>query len=397
MSSSRRVEKCKKTQAVETGPISPRQGGWLNFKDALSVDQDRPGAHPILQGKPITSSMLAALTATSKENYALFRPILCERMFEKLQYAIAFGDENLAMRILAGNIAKRPSLLLEEVTFKEPSGHILKGTVYQWALKCHDVDMCKMMDEHFKTLPNWQEERKKQIKAVFPNGVKACFEAQKPYDFTTLINIITNSSDADVQSALRHEYSMSTLDLRLDEFRYKFAEKSQQEDVFNPQHILKALTIYNEQFDNWDGNRRDLFWRQIYGYVFRFAPACYKQAFCQGLYNLTKKNLPETLARMNTVKNYAYYPGRDVNIHDLDGNPSCRSGFDFAVLSARGACGLAYARTRVIDRSRRWRFEDVFEIYVKQMHQTCRTYAASANTDASDDIVVSIDVNAGLK
>lgn len=391
MSSSRRIKKRKKTQLVETSvPVYPRPEGWLNFKAALSADQDRPYARAIDQGKPITSSMLAALAGTSRELNALFQPILSERVPGKLHHAIAFGDENLAMRILAGNIAKTPSLLLKEVTFKEPSGHILKGTVYQWALKSHDVDMCKMMDEYFKKLPNWQAERKRQIKAVFPNGVKASFDAQKPYDFTTLINVISTSSHADVQSALRHEYSMSTLDLRLDEFRYKFTQASQQEDIFNPQHILKALTVYNEQFDNWDWNRRDLFWRQIYGYVFRFAPACYKQAFCQGLYNLFEKNPPEKLARMDTVKNYAYTPARDVNIHELDSDPHCRSGFDFAVYVAAGAARQGPPRAGMVAALSR-----IFETYVKQMHQTCRSYATSAFTDASNDVVVSTDVNAG--
>src|SRR3990167_6322375 len=100
MSSSRRHKKRKITQSVETSaPVYPSAEGWLAFKAALLADQDHPYACPVEQGNPITSAKLAALAGTSRKLNALFQPILRERSAAKLHHAIAFGDENLAMRI----------------------------------------------------------------------------------------------------------------------------------------------------------------------------------------------------------------------------------------------------------------------------------------------------------
>jgi hypothetical protein len=63
-----------------------------------------------------------------------------------------------------------------------------------------------------------------------------------------------------------------------------FTKRSNQEAVFNPQHLIKAFELYDEKYNNWSENQQDLFWRQVIGYVQRFLSANIAMDFAQGLY-----------------------------------------------------------------------------------------------------------------
>ncbi|OGO90754.1 MAG: hypothetical protein A3F10_06700 [Coxiella sp. RIFCSPHIGHO2_12_FULL_42_15] len=78
----------------------------------------------------------------------------------------------------------------------------------------------------------------------------------------------------------------------LNRFREQFTEKSRNEIIFNPQHLLKTFEIYQDQFDNWDRNQRDLFWRQVIGFIEGFLSAADAQEFEYRIYYLVQDNEP---------------------------------------------------------------------------------------------------------
>ncbi|OGV37934.1 MAG: hypothetical protein A3E88_03300 [Legionellales bacterium RIFCSPHIGHO2_12_FULL_35_11] len=120
---------------------------------------------------------------------------------------------------------------------------------------------------------------------MFPAGHKNFSATQTAFDFWPIIDVISHSSDADVEKALSLELpNDALLWLTLEQFRADFTKRSNQEVVFNPQHLIKAFELYDEKYDNWTSNQQDLFWRQVVGYVQRFLPANIAMDFAQGLY-----------------------------------------------------------------------------------------------------------------
>jgi len=136
--------------------------------------------------------------------------------------------------------------------------------------------------------------------------------------------------------------------------------RSNNEKIFNPYHLLRAYEAYNQFFDQCqrdgsdaDYNKRDLCWRQMFGYAQRFVPACYAQAFVQGLWNLVKVDgyqgndwQPEALER-NLKFEYdldlrSYFPA----ISTFSPAVCSGLGFDFVVLAA-GSGVVARTRRRI--------------------------------------------------
>ena len=87
----------------------------------------------------------------------------------------------------------------------------------------------------------------------------------------------------------------------------------------------------------WNSAKNMLFWRQVIGYIQRFLPACYAQAFSQGLYYIVENG-----EKLRRSLEFRYDPG--VFIFPLDADPHFRLGYEYgcatlgADLRAR-ACG----------------------------------------------------------
>ena len=144
-----------------------------------------------------------------------------------------------------------------------------------------DDELCAMLAHYMP-----KDELVRQYQEIFPEGHDAYYQKQTPFDFSQIVEAISQSSDADVQKALSLELPNQTvLWSGLEQFRADFTQRSSQETVFNPQHLLKAFELYDSQFDRWSWNQRDLFWRQVVGFVQRFLPANSAMDFAQGLYN----------------------------------------------------------------------------------------------------------------
>lgn len=138
--------------------------------------------------------------------------------------------------------------------------------------------MCEMLKKYMNP-----EEATRQYHEVFPEGHEKYFASQTPFDFGVLLDVITQSSEAELEAALAKQRNDSRLCQTLNQFRVAFTERSQQEKVFNSQHLIKALQLHEENFHRWNWNQRDLFWRQVIGYVQRFLPANIAQDVPRGL------------------------------------------------------------------------------------------------------------------
>jgi hypothetical protein len=225
-------------------------------------------------------------------------------------------------------------------------------TFLQASAAAGDIEMCQMLKRYFDHIPNGQQGFANQLDELFPEGVDVHETEQQrnTFNFDAILAAILAASTADLDAALNKQDNGSALCCALEEFRRQFTEIAHSKKIFNPQHLLRAFEVYSAllgqcRHDDSDGDfkKRDLFWRQIIGYTQRFMPACYAQAFAQGLYYLVKVDQgdswrPEAFKRDLKLRchDFSYFP--------LPPNSRSGLGFDFAVELQRGArCGLWYS------------------------------------------------------
>jgi hypothetical protein len=214
------------------------------------------------------------------------------------------GEQDQAEEIIKAN----PVLIFNLGTVQDLSGNtFINYSPCQLARYAHDVDMLKMMNSYVNQVEHGEEQ--------FATIIKEADEAakkQKPYDFFLLAACFTCGDSAQIKEAL-------------DTFRNHFRPRAiKNEKSFNIGNLLKAYDVYVNNYTEWSNQQRSLFWRQVIGYLQRSLPACYAQAFCQGLYNVTKGNWP--LRRELKLQ-------RDQDFYAGDINEQVGLGFDFAVHS----------------------------------------------------------------
>lgn len=216
------------------------------------------------------------------------------------------------------------------------------------AINPGEREMCEMIASY---LP--PDEIAIQFSELFPEGVEAheIEQQRSAFNFDAILAAISAASPADLNAGLnktgaeftqsdsaraKPDHELSLIEA-LNRFREQFALHSRSEKIFNPHHLLRAFEVYNAFNDQCtrdrsdpDYKKRDLFWRQIIGYIQRFMPACYAQAFSQGLYHLVKVDhsdswRPETFRRDLNLRcdNFSYFP--------LPFDSRSGLGFDFAV------------------------------------------------------------------
>ncbi len=202
---------------------------------------------------------------------------LLEVLVGPLMLAVAQGDINKTEALI---LERSPLLLSAKGKAVDYSRRTIEGlTPFQVALCAWDDEMCEVLKKYMINA-----EVIREYKEIFPEGHEQHYEAQMPFDFSALVGVITQSNNADVEAQLNLQQNDSLLCQAFNQFRDDFTLRSQQEIVFNPKHLISACAVYNENFERWDWNRRDLFGRQVIGYVQRFLPANIAQDVAQGLY-----------------------------------------------------------------------------------------------------------------
>lgn len=268
---------------------------------------------------------LYRLSQASNAMYAEYKAPLLERAGKKLLTHIVRAEEALALEMISANL----TLLLHTSEATDYSNRTYRGyTPFQAALLCHDVTLWKKMGLYFDRLPDGQMEKTRQFKKIFP--ILTGIRQRTAYDFNVLTQAITNSSAEDIGAALQKKQNDTAICKDLNQFRTDFKALAMQETFFNPSHLIRALKVYNEQFNNWSTAKRDLFWNQVIGYTERFLPACLAQLFVQGFDPIVKDQ--ELLERSLKFKcnRGSFFPLFDSS--DL--------GFDFGVTSNFNGLGV---------------------------------------------------------
>lgn len=262
---------------------------------------------------------------------------------------VVYGEENRVedtLEAIKNNAAQLSALLSDTGTVKDYSDRTITGmTLLLAAAAAGDIDMCLMLKNYMAP-----EEFATQLTEIFPEGIEAHESEQQrnTFNFDAILAAIRAANTRALDAALNKTDNGSALCRALEKFRRQFTEISNNEKIFNPQHLLRAFEVYNALWNqcerdgsDHDYQKRDLFWRQIIGFCQRFMPACYAQAFSQGLYYLVKEDqdaswCPETFKRDLKLRrdNFSYFP--------LPRDSRSGLGFDFAIYDGRAWRGGAF-------------------------------------------------------
>ncbi len=224
------------------------------------------------------------------------------RLVKKFLQHVVHGEEQQAEDLLDAypDPAIRTLLLTGTAKVTDYSNRIYKSlTAFQLALCAWDNKMCGMLQLYMS-----YGETARQYQAIFLEGHKTYAKTQQPFDFSSIIGCITSSNDADLQHAPALQQPNDTAIWQaLEQFRQDFTARSQQERIFNPKHLIKALELYDEKFDGLSRNQQDVFWRQVIGYTLQFLPA----------------NIAQGLFRVGYVDTIEFRGPRQTNIAHLLG------------------------------------------------------------------------------
>ena len=199
---------------------------------------------------------------------------------------IVYGDLEKAEKMLKENPLLVEKLLTETVTVKDYSRRKCKGPAFELALSAMDDEMCEMLAKYMR-----KDEIARQYEIVFPEGHEKHYKEQQPFDFSAIIDAISQSSEDELDKALDLELPNTTaLWSKLEQFRADFTQRSKAEKVFNPKHLIKAFELYDQKYDSWNRKQRDLFWRQVIGYTQRFLPANVAMVFAYSLYDVVEEH-----------------------------------------------------------------------------------------------------------
>ncbi len=284
----------------------------------------------------------------------------------KLLVHVVSGEEKQAQAMIQQN----PDLAFDinqRITVIDYSGReITDCSAWQYALRAGDVEMAERMVAEAKDSDVLLATMQTQFNKVFPpdGDVQAYVEAQQKdtFDFESIFNAIQNASDGEVTAALKLKGTLvsgkdykqekgqdvSPLTKVLNQFRYDFTQRAHAQKIFNPYDLLKAFQTYVDKFDEFRGvnqwNKRDLFWRQVIGFVQRFLPTCY----AQGLICLTSKEGREDLRRRSLK--FSCWKLRGVSILPLKSSGVAGGlGFHFAAgggMNGKGGDLFVCGRTR---------------------------------------------------
>ncbi len=224
-----------------------------------------------------------------------------ENHYDKLAFVallgyVVRGEQDQAEAIIRTN----PKLLFEYGTVKDFVGNtFINYSPCQLACYAQDEKMLKMMKSYL------DENRKMQFNKILAEANEEC-KAQLSYDFSALVAAINGGNARQKKEAL-------------DTFRKQFGpRKIKNEKSFNIENIRKAFEVYVENYYPWCSKQCALFWCEVIGYYQRILPACYAQAFCQGLYHVTEGN--QTLKRELTLTGGEFFYQEGL-------------GFDYGVIS----------------------------------------------------------------
>lgn len=259
-----------------------------------------------------------------------------------------------------------------------------KLTSFQAALCTWNEILCELFKDYFEQIPNGLGEMKTQIEKIFPEKIEAYSKKQekealkfKEEILRPLITTISAANRADVKTMLTQKHAHSELGQAITAFRIKIKTLSYEDHRHNPFYLQKAYDLYEECFDSFERtDQRNLFYIQGIGSIQGCFPACYLQAFAQGLYYLVEEEKP--------FQNSFKFTHRWNNVTHLKIKKEdvCALGFDYACGGHRPVGARPVPLWAV------WRMpaipdffpQRLFKIFVEKKRQALQTLCRECNS-----------------
>jgi hypothetical protein len=99
---------------------------------------------------------------------------------------------------------------------------------------------------------------------------------------------------------------------------------------FNMPLLIEAFKLYDrnhDAFGNYNSHKNNLCWQKLIGYMQRFLPACYAQAFAQSIY------IDKEGEKLRRSFDFCFGGGR---FFPIDEDPTCRLGYNCAARDGYG-------------------------------------------------------------
>lgn len=246
----------------------------------------------------------------------------------------------------AEEMQANPKLLLYSSEASDFSmRHYVQVTPFQATLICQDVLLWQKMFPYFEKIPNEISEKRKQFKLLFPQDIPSL----TPYNFTSLVQVIQQSSADDILAALNQIDNDSHLVHTLAQFRADFKALATKELFFNSSHLIEAINCYHQEFQHTSCHQRVLSWWQVIGYTQRFIPACLAQLFAQGISSTANTKQASKRSLKFKYDNSSFFPniellglGFDYGADLFIGKPSTMQTLCFANIPATAPGGIAW-------------------------------------------------------
>lgn len=208
-----------------------------------------------------------------------------KRLLKKLLYSVRSGNQLLAEKVLES----QPERLLE---------HLGSTTAFQTALGEMDTDMCLMMEQHLKLIPNGYALALAQFDQQHSRDTS---QQALSYDFTPLVEAFAAPFDDHI--SLARETALET-------FRQHFAPGK----GLSSQYLVRSFIQAKRAFDSNkaallpDCCENDGYLTLVIGYLQAQMPACYIQAAIQGIDRILSG---EKLIRSTILTDGEAYPLND--------------------------------------------------------------------------------------
>lgn len=240
-----------------------------------------------------------SLAGTSLFFYKKVQPKLLSLGAQKLVRHAIMGEEHEVKTMLLAS----PKFLMFGATVIDLAGRkIINATAYEAALGAMDMPMIMTIVPFFNKLEDGKHIRICQHHRQYPRGVSL----GATYPFNRILKVISVSSESDLEDQLNLKENNSPINLELQVFRDYFKGKEiTQGQHFDPNNLLNALQRYLA-IEKWSTLAKDLFWRQVIGYLQRLLPAGDLQAFSQGFFStFDTEAYPESSFRSFELSNGA--------------------------------------------------------------------------------------------
>lgn len=302
----------KKTSSVSMFPTVPK------LEDMLIVSD--------LGMKGLNNLVRRYLDEGDDRLWAIYHTKLADHLCQLVLFPTP-ENINEAKEILEIN----PELLFIKGTAIDPSGRTIEGSPYQCVLGSEDYydDMLGMMKSIIDKIDPERKNAIEQLCEQFPEYLRDFFpdrpeikqeSKEVKYQFQELADAIS-----------KEEFKDEKLSSQMEEVLRKFKESLKPKGPitkgkhFDVQILIDAVKVFENNLDSWEEKEQDkqkaFFWCQVIGYLERFLPTNYAQAFCQGLVDVFSQ----------IDRNLKIIGKEDVEFFPLDSDPQSRLGFDFGI------------------------------------------------------------------